>query len=166
MTGVAEDVIAIQQVLARYVIAIDTRTPEMLRDCFTPDATLRLSGMPELTVDGYVAIAGEALPKLDATLHHLGLPAIRVEGDRAHSRCYFMANHVRNALAPAPTGLMIGGWYDDELVRTDAGWRITLRTGIAVWAEGNSKVIEGADYPLGATPRGPGHEAPTWLQGV
>ncbi|ARS29279.1 nuclear transport factor 2 family protein [Sphingomonas sp. KC8] len=163
MAGVADDVIAIQQVLARYVIAVDTRTPELLRDCFTADAVLRLSGMPQLTVDAYVAIAGDALPKLDATLHHLGLPAIRVEDDRAWSRCYFMANHVRNALAPAPTGLMIGGWYDDELVRTDAGWRIAQRIGTAMWAEGNSAVIEGADYPLGATPRGPGHAAPGWL---
>ncbi|WP_380876680.1 hypothetical protein ACFB49_09670 [Sphingomonas sp. DBB INV C78] len=163
MAGTAEDVVAIQQILARYVIAIDTRTPDLLRDCFTPDAAIRLAGLPELTVDSYIAVGRDALPKLDATLHHLSLPAIAVEGDRAHSRCYFMANHVRNALAPAPTGLMIGGWYDDDLVRTADGWRITLRTGTALWAEGNPAVIEGADYPLGATPRGAGHEAPGWL---
>jgi hypothetical protein len=163
MTGTAEDVVAIQQILARYVIAVDTRTPDLLRDCFTNDARICLAGMPELTVESYIAIGREALPKLDATLHHLGLPAIKVEGDRAHSRCYFMANHVRNALAPAATGLMIGGWYDDELIRTADGWRITLRTGVALWAEGNPAVIVGADYPLGATPRGPGHAAPAWL---
>lgn len=164
MAGTAEDVVAIQQVLARYVIAVDSRAPELLRRCFTADAVIRLAGLPELTVDGYIAIAGEALPKLDATLHHLGLPAIMVDGDRASSRVYFMANHVRNALAPAPTGLMIGGWYDDELVRTDAGWRIGRRTGTALWAEGNPAVIEGASYPLGATPRGPGHAAPDWMR--
>jgi hypothetical protein len=164
MAGTAEDVVAIQQALARYVIAVDSRAPELLRRCFTADAVIRLAGLPELTVDGYIAIAGEALPKLDATLHHLGLPAIMVDGDRASSRVYFMANHVRNALAPAPTGLMIGGWYDDELVRTDAGWRIERRTGTALWAEGNPDVIEGANYPLGATPRGPGHEAPDWMR--
>lgn len=163
MAGTAEDVVAIQQVLARYVIAIDSRTPELLRQCFTPDAAIRLAGLPELTVEGYIAVGREALPKLDATLHHLGLPAIRVEGDRAFSRTYFMANHVRNALAPAATGLMIGGWYDDELVRTTDGWRISQRTGTALWAEGNPAVIEGADYPLGATPRGPGHAAPGWM---
>lgn len=164
MAGTAGDVVAIQQVLARYVIAIDTRTPELLHGCFTQDAVLRLAGLPELTVDSYVALSREALPKLDATLHHLGLPAIEVDGDSAVARTYFMANHVRNALAPAPTGLMIGGWYDDELVRTEDGWRIRQRTGTALWAEGNPAVIEGADYPLGAPPRGAGHKAPGWMR--
>lgn len=164
MAGTAEDVVAIQQVLVRYVIAVDSRTPELLRQCFTHGAAIWLSGLPELTVDAYIAIAGEALPKLDATLHHLGLPAIAVDGDRASSRTYFMANHVRNALAPAPTGLMIGGWYDDDLIRTAAGWRISQRIGTALWAEGNPDVIEGANYPLGATPRGPGHAAPGWMR--
>src|SRR5262249_53553345 len=98
------------------------------------------------------------------TQHHLGLPAIRVEGDRASSRCYFVAQHVRNALAPRPA-LLIGGWYDDELARGREGWRIRVRRGTAVWCDGNPEVLGALPYPIGAPPRGPGHEAPAWLLG-
>src|SRR5262249_4656617 len=108
-------------------------------------------------------LAEEGLGNLDATQHHLGLPLIRIDGDRAHARCYFMAQHVRNALAPNPF-LLIGGWYTDDLVRTERGWRIGRRVGTALWYDGNPLVL-GYEFPMGAVPRGDGHKAPGWLIG-
>jgi hypothetical protein len=151
----------IEQVLATYSIAIDTRRPDLLDRCFGAGAELHLDGVGALDLAQYKEMCRTALPGLDATQHHLGLPAIRVEGDRASSRCYFVAQHVKNALAPRPA-LLIGGWYDDELARTAGGWRILRRRGTAVWYEGNPDVL-GYAFPMGASPRGPGHEAPGWL---
>ena len=115
------------------------------------------------------ADAGRGFAALDAKLgiefatqHHLGLPVIELVGDRAHARCYFMAQHVRNDLSPNPF-LMIGGWYTDDLVRTEDGWRIEKRVGTAVWYEGNPDVLGMGDFPMGATPRGDGHKPLGWL---
>jgi hypothetical protein len=56
----------------------------------------------------------------------------------------------------------IGGWYDDDLIRTADGWHIVHRTGTAVWFDGNPKVLE-YDTESGAPPRVLGHAAPEWL---
>ena len=124
-------------------------------------ARLHLDGVGELDLAGYKDLCRSALPSLDATQHHVGLPALRIEGERAYSRAYFIAQHVRNALAPRPL-LLIGGWYDDELARSAGAWRIVRRRGTAVWYDGNPDVL-GYAFPMGASPRGPGHAAPGWL---
>lgn len=156
------DVFAIQQVLTRYVIAIDSLQPELLIDCFTEDARIDLGGVDAGTVAEYVNVCKTALPNLDGTHHHLSIPAISVQGERAYSRCYFTAQHVKNSLSPAHS-LLIGGWYDDELVRRGDGWRICKRRGTPVWYDGNPQVL-GYDMPMGAGPRGAGHAAPDWLR--
>jgi hypothetical protein len=154
----------IQRALALYVVAIDTLELSLFDQCFTPDARIILGGMGEMTPASYKEIATQGLGALSATQHHLSLPLIELDGDRAYARCYFMAQHVRNDLAPKPF-LMIGGWYTDELSRTEAGWRITRRIGTALWYDGNPAVLGMGDYPMGATPRGAGHLPPDWLMG-
>lgn len=145
----------------RYVIVIDSRAPDLLADCFTEDAVIDLGGVDAGTVAQYIELCRTALPGLDATQHHLSMPAIDAQGDRAFSRCYFVAQHLRNDL-PGGRSLVIGGWYDDEFTRTDAGWRICRRIGTPVWYDGNPAVL-GADLLPGATPRGPGHSVPAWM---
>jgi hypothetical protein len=154
----------IKRTIGLYVVSIDTRDLSLFDKIFTPDAPIILGGMPEMTPASYKKIGAEGLSALDATQHHLGLPVINLDGDRAHARCYFMAQHVRNDLAPNPF-LLIGGWYTDELARTEAGWRITKRVGTALWYDGNPNVLGMGDFPMGATPRGDGHKAPGWLLG-
>jgi hypothetical protein len=151
----------IQRALAVYVVALDSRAFSLFDECFTPDAEIVLAGVGTMTPESYRRIAEEGLARLDATQHHLGVPLIQIEGDKAHARCYFMAQHVRNDLAPNPF-LLIGGWYTDDLVHTSAGWRIARRVGTAIWYDGNPQVL-GYDFPMGATPRAEGHGAPSWL---
>lgn len=156
----AEDILAIQSVLARYAIALDSRAPDLLIGCFTGDAELSLGGVAVTTVLEYRDMCATVLPEFDATLHHLGLPAITVTGNSARSRCSFVAYHLKMALAPEPS-LVIGGWYDDSWVRTVDGWRISRRVGNPLWSSGNAAVIPG--MPLGAFPRSADHDAPAWL---
>jgi hypothetical protein len=152
----------IRRVLGLYVVAIDSRDFALFDECFTPDAPINLAGMPPMNPASYRVLAEQGLAALDGTQHHLGLPLIRLDGDRAHARTYFMAQHVKNALAPAAC-LLIGGWYTDRLLRTERGWRIADREGTAIWYDGNPMVL-GYDFPMGAVPRGPGHAAPAWVK--
>ncbi|HTJ62377.1 MAG TPA: nuclear transport factor 2 family protein [Alphaproteobacteria bacterium] len=155
----------IKRTIGLYVVSIDTRDLSLFDEIFTPDAPIILGGMPPMTPESYKKIGADGLAALDATQHHLGLPVIDLDGDRANARCYFMAQHVRNDLKPANPFLLIGGWYTDELARTEDGWRITKRIGTALWYDGNPDVLGMGDFPMGATPRGDGHTLPAWLKG-
>ncbi len=154
----------IKRAIGLYVIAVDTREMSLFDQVFTPDARIILGGVGDMTPAGYKEMAVKGLAALDATQHHLGLPVINLEGDHAHARCYFLAQHVRNDLKPNPF-LLIGGWYTDDLIRTEAGWRITKRIGTAVWYDGNPEVLGMGNFPMGATPRDEGRLPPPWLMG-
>jgi len=168
-TGLSDDAVGrlldiqdIQRALGLYVIALDSRELPLFDEVFVPGAQVILGGMGEMTAESYKEAAVKGLSALNATQHHLGLPVIDLDGDVAHSRCCFMAQHVRNDLAPNPF-LLIGGWYTDDLKRTADGWRITKRVGTALWYDGNPDVLGMGNFPMGATPRGDGHGAPAWL---
>jgi hypothetical protein len=151
----------IQQVLALYTVALDSREFDLFDDCVTPDTQIFLPGYEPLNPASYVEMLKRELPRLDATHHLVGLPVIRVDGNRAYSRCYFIAQSVRDALTPNSC-LSIGGWYADEWIRTERGWRISRREGTALWCDGNPRVL---DYEfMGTVPRGDGQKAPEWLR--
>lgn len=152
----------ITQVLLRYCTAVDTRRPELIAECFTEDARLDFAFMGSYTPAEYIALCAEVLPRLDATQHLIGPPLVEVRADTAHSRAYFIAQHVMNALAPQ-SSLVIGGWYEDQFQRIDGEWKIRHRQGLTLWSEGNAAVL-GGDFPVGAAARSPLHEAPAWLR--
>ena len=148
-----DDVHAIEQLLYRYAVAIDTQDVDALDDVFTPDARLDMSVAGTMTPAEYRAKARRVLPGLDATHHLIASPIVEVadDGTTATAHCYYQAQHVRNGCPGGPL-LMIGGWIDDELVRTPAGWRITHRKGRAVWFDGNPKVLDLDVAPGGHRP--------------
>jgi hypothetical protein len=164
----AIDTIEIQQVLNKYAVAVDARHRELMYECFTEDAYIDLSGTGIYNPRDYIEGGKGSYKIFDATQHAISTPVIHITGDTASSRCYFVAQHVRNALKPNPC-LIIGGNYDDELVRTTDGWRITKRTGTATWYDGNPEVLNIPGVP--GFPDAPGspewteiREVPSWLR--
>jgi hypothetical protein len=57
-------------------------------------------------------------------MHRMTNQVIDVDGDTAHARTYVDAL----ILAEGGSGVNAIGFYDDDLARTAAGWRITRRT--------------------------------------
>lgn len=155
-----EDYISIQNALSTYVIAVDTKTLTLFDQCFTPDARILIAGHGEFSVDEWRSQCENGLANLDGTQHLLGMPTLRIDGDRAFMRTYFTSQHSNNALRPNPN-CTIGGWYDCQLVKRDH-WRIISHTSTAVWQDGNPSVL-GYEGQIGALPNGPTHAAPTWL---
>lgn len=152
---------SITQVLLRYCTAVDTRQPELMAECFTADARLDFAFMASYTPTEYIALCNQVLPQLDSTQHMIGPPLIDLSNDSARSRTYFQAQHVNNRLSPQPC-LLIGGWYDDQLVRVDGAWKIRQRQGVTLWVDGNPAVL-GDSFPVGAPARSPLMAAPQWL---
>ena len=61
---------------------------------------------------------------------------VRVDGDAATSRCYLQAQHVVGAAT-----FLLGGRYEDRLVRTADGWRIAHRDLITMWTTGDPSIL-------------------------
>ena len=130
-------------VATRYCRALDTKNWTLLGEVFLADATADL-GSPTRLV-GLAAITGRikaALSNLDDSQHLVGNHEVTVRGDVASHRCYLQAQHVRSAAVGGPN-YIVAGRYEDELVRTAAGWRITHRTLVVMWTEGNLAVTRG-----------------------
>ena len=75
----------------------------------------------------------------DATQHVMTNHLVTIGGDRAWSHTYGMWRLIRHAAGDPPVWDGTG-YYDDHLVRTDAGWRIAKRVCRVVYWTGNPKV--------------------------
>ena len=136
----AADVVAIQQVLYHYAYALDARDYDALDEVFAADAKLHTSGGTQMSPADYKAMCETELAKLDGTHHMVTNTSVTVDGDRATSRAYFQAQHVKRSLAPDAQFLM-AGWVDDELERRAEGWRIVDRRWHSSWSTGNPGVL-------------------------
>ena len=132
------DRIRIDDLLIRYTRAIDTKDWNLLDSCFMPDADV------DYTASGGVAgkypevraWLAKALAPFPITAHYITNSMVELRGDRASARTLvlnpmFFAN---------PDGSLhdftVGATYVDELVYTEAGWRIARRVEEAGYMQG------------------------------
>ncbi len=116
----------IEDLLTRYTLAVDGWDFERLSEVFTDDAQIDYTGsggiagsLPEVQ-----AWLTEALAMASHMQHLIGQREVVFDGtDAAHVRAYFW-NPMRLALPDAePFDIEIGGVYEHDVVRTEAGWR-------------------------------------------
>jgi hypothetical protein len=127
-----------------YCWALDTKRWDALDDVFLRDATALLAtSSPLQGVDAIKDRVRRALEPLDDSQHIVANHQVVVAGDTATCRCYLQAQHVRHAAASDGSGpnFVIGGRYEDRMVRTAHGWRIAHRELVSMWREGNPAVI-------------------------
>jgi hypothetical protein len=122
------DRLELQDLLIRYSEALDRREFDELDAIFTPDAYLDYRAIGG--IDGqYPQVKVwlvETLPKyFERTAHMVGLPAIKLAGDTATARTFCFNPMVLKG--DDPKIMQVGVWYDDEFVRTAAGWRLARR---------------------------------------
>lgn len=128
------DRLEIQALLTRYTIAIDTHDWELLDTVFTADAWIdyESSGGTKGRYPEVRAWLAKILPLLKQKLHLIAAPHLTLDGDRARTRTYL---HNPNGF-PQPDGstiyMTVNAYYDDELVRTDDGWRIAQRIEVQI----------------------------------
>lgn len=145
------DRLAICDVLFRYAHALDDRDSQLLRTCFTDDAVCEV-GATLSGIDAIIAFAEGVLAGFDVTQHLITNPRCTIDGDRAESVCDLQAQHVTRG-APGGEHYVIGGRYDDSLVRTPEGWRIAHRRLRVKWSEGNSVPLTSRLREMRARPK-------------
>ena len=121
------DRLEIQQLLIDYSTAIDRRRFDDLDAVFTPDAYIdyRATGGVDGSYPEVKKWLADVLPNFPAYSHMLGNFDIRIDGDIASSRTICFNPMVFDS--DNKQILFVGIWYEDELVRTSDGWRMTRR---------------------------------------
>ena len=124
MNDPASDRLAVADVMIRYATSVDARDLDRYAGCFTDD--VEVTGFSAGPINGlatYMPWISSALSRYSATHHLLGNQVVSIDGDAAHLRTYVTATHV---LADEPDTLVVL-WanYDDRLIRTPDGWKIT-----------------------------------------
>jgi 3-phenylpropionate/cinnamic acid dioxygenase small subunit len=120
-----EDRQDIADLLVRYATGIDRRDWALFRTVFTDDCELDYGvigawqGVDAVTdfMEQVHALAGH-------TMHRLSNLAIMVDGEKATARTYIDGLIMA---ADNTSGVNAIGFYDDEIVRTEDGWRIARR---------------------------------------
>lgn len=125
----------VAEVLVRYATGIDRRDWDLFRTCFTADVEADYGdigtwhGVDEIT--DWMAATHEPCGH---TLHRMTNVAVTPVADgRVQARSYVEALVL---FGDSESGVRATGFYDDELVGTDDGWRIATRRFTQVLIEG------------------------------
>jgi hypothetical protein len=125
------DRLEIQELMVDYSSAIDRKQFDDLDKVFTADAYIdyRVTGGIDGRYPEVKVWLAEVLPNFPAYYHMLGNFDVRIDGDTATSRTIcFNPMVLREATTEKQDQIMFCGlWYDDEFLRTAAGWRMTRR---------------------------------------
>ncbi len=132
--------IEIQELMHRYAWAIDEQRFDDLDGVFTHDAVLDYSSNP----GGVAGPLAEVKPWLQRSLsafvvsqHLMANTVIEFDGaEHAHAKTMVFNPMGARTRAGAPHMFSIGARYDDELRRTDDGWRITSRVETLLFLDG------------------------------
>lgn len=137
-----QDTVEIISTINLYPFAVDSLVFELFDQIFTEDAFVDFGGpaqwsdLASLKRD-FIAIH----QPFRATQHKTGNHRVLVRGDEANALSYVHACFVREVGGGGDV-YEARGWYDDTLVRTAEGWRISRRIARNVAATGNEKVLQ------------------------
>ncbi len=124
-----QDKAEIVEIMNLYGVALDAHRWDLFDLVFTDDVVAEFGpagaawrGLAEFET----IVRGVFHQTLDSHQHTMMGQVVKVEGDKANAFSYGNWLLVRHAAEGGPTWQGTG-WYDDALVRTDAGWRIGHR---------------------------------------
>ena len=110
-----EDVLELQQLLARYAVGMTKDDVEAVMDVFAPEGTYSAFGDTYTIADFPTLVA--AAPK---GLFLVGPPALELDGDTG-------TGEQPLSFVDQTNHAMRIGWYADTYRRTEHGWRIVTR---------------------------------------
>lgn len=126
-----DDVVAIEQLLNRYCHKLDRGEIDAVVGLFADDCVLipeyeggaRHAGIAAVRA-WYTGYAATTIAAVRGLRHKISTVMIDVNGDSATAACYLDADSMHRT---SGTRSLVGGRYEDRLVRTSAGWRIAER---------------------------------------
>ena len=138
-----QDKAAIIEVMNLYAFALDAHEWDLFDRIFTEDVVMDM-GLIGVTWTGrteFKQALQNSCAALDAHQHSMTGHLVYVDGDTAHAFCYGNWTLVREAAEGGRTWMGMG-WYDDELVRIDGGWKFRRRVCRLLSWTGNPLVLD------------------------
>lgn len=131
------------ELLNLYGFALDARAWDLFDLVFSHDveAVFGPAGAGWHGLDEFKRSFAEFHDTLDNHQHTMMGQLVHVDGDKANAFSYGNWLLVRDDAKGGPSWLGTG-WYDDQLVRTDKGWRISKRVCRLLSWTGNPAVPE------------------------
>jgi SnoaL-like domain len=153
-----EDRAAIGDVVIRFAYGLDRADWDLygstLADELFVDFTESTGMEPRVwTRDEWCAFAAEVLEGFESRQHISSNQRIELRGDRATCLSYMYAQHHLPG-APGGDDLLMRGWYEYELTRTTAGWKIDRLTQHYTWGTGNESIFDASRARRAAGARG------------
>ena len=143
-----EDIV---ELINLYGFAMDTQRWDMFDRIFTEHCDADYGETSHWTERAqFKSDFGSFHELFDATQHVMTNHLVSITGDKAAAHTYGMWRLIRHAAGDPPVWDGTG-YYDDLLVRTDAGWRIAKRVCRVVFWTGNPKVqtpMENIEFKL------------------
>jgi hypothetical protein len=128
----------LRELVDTYAYACDARDERLFMDLFLPEATLIVlqRGEVELRCEGQQELSKAIRPlaQYKSTMHLMANHRCEVDGDKASGETYCHAGHLREA-SGSLENLAMTIVYDDDYVRTAAGWKFSARQVRVLWTE-------------------------------
>jgi SnoaL-like domain len=142
-SDIAYDKAAIVEILNLYGLALDAHQWDLFDRVFTEDVVAEFgpAGAAWIGLADFKRSFAEFHDQLDGHQHTMMGQLVHVDGDRANAFSYGNWLLVRESAEGGPTWQGTG-WYDDQLVRGDEGWRIRRRVCRLMSWTGNPSVPE------------------------
>ena len=132
----AADKVEIQEVMARYAGAVDSRRWERLEQVFINGSVIDFepNGGVRDEYPGIVEYLKTAMAGFAAYQHYLSNFVTEVNGDEATSRFYVWTPLI--TIVDGRDEIIVdGGYYDAAFVRTPDGWRVKELVSGLVWVD-------------------------------
>lgn len=137
-----------------YGFAVDTQCWDLFDRIFTPDVTADFSASAQWqSLASFKRDFAVFHDPFDSTQHAMLNHLVHVAGDTANAFTYGTWRLIRKAVDGDPRWDGTG-WYDDTLLRTASGWRISKRVCRIMGWHGNpfvNETIPGVKFELNTT---------------
>jgi len=143
------DKLAVAETVYRYARGVDRRDWYAYRAIFTERVTVDFSGYDpnrapvEMAIDDWIAQIRPQFEGLHATQHLMTNPLAEVDGDRAAITMSVRAHHVFEP-GVDDSWFTIGGFYENELVRSANAWLLTRVKLTVTWRMGRPEIMDAA----------------------
>ena len=127
----------LDELVAEYARAVDDRDYHGWQALFTDDGAY-VNLRERIEASDLATFSESTLRPYSGMQHLMGQHSIKIDGDDAKGRSYFIAAHIKGDSIPSQNDA-VAGWYNFVYRRTSAGWRIVL-------ADVHTSWVGGGDY--------------------
>ena len=140
----------IVEVISRYAAGLDARDWELWRSVFPEETVFDLSSWNDvpgrlLNTDRVVAAQARMFAELSVTQHFITNHRVEITGDSARVLAHMRAEHwIDTTDEDQCARYTMFGYYDDDLIRTPDGWKISRMQLRVTRTQGDRWVMEEA----------------------